>query len=420
MSSLASASAIYVGSAALNAVVPFVVLPLLARWLGPAEFGIVGSYLALVNLCTVLAGLGTHGAISVVHFKQDPRAVPAHVMAALRILLLTGVPLTVTLWLLGAPLEKATSVPAAWIWSAGIVAMGQFVVTLSLAVLQARGEALRFGAIQVALTLGWAVLSLVCIGGLGMGWSGRAVGQLAAVLMVAALAMWWHYRQAAAAPHDGPSPVAALLRFGVPLLPHSLAAVAMGSADRLLLGGLGGPAAAGQYFAAFQVAAVLTVAAAAVNQAWVPWLYRHLAQPKHGSDLAVVRTTYAIYGALLAGAALIAAFASWLMPIVGGPEFAPAAGVLRWLAPAAALSGMYYFVTNYLFYAGRTGLLSAITVACSLVQVALMLWAIPRWGAQGAAMSVLVAAGLYWAAVWVAAQRTHPMPWTLRPQEVAS
>jgi O-antigen/teichoic acid export membrane protein len=420
LSSLASSSAIYMGSAALNAAVPFVVLPLLARWLGPAAFGVVGSYLALVNICTVLAGLGTHGVISVVHFKQDPRAVPAHVVAALRLLLASALPLIALLWLFGAPLERATAVPAAWIWTAGRAATGQFVVTLALAVLQARGQALQFGALQVSLTLGWGLLSLLFIGGLGLGWTGRVLGQLAAVAAAAALALWWLGRDCSLRAGSGPAPLAALLRFGVPLLPHSLAAVAMASADRLLLGGLAGAQASGQYFAAFQIAAVLTVAAAGLNQAWVPWLYRRLAAPDDVGAREVVRATYAIYGLLLGGAALLALSAAWLVPLIAGAQYRAAAALLPWLAPAAAMSGMYYFVTNYLFYAGRTGLLSGITVGCSVLQLALMLWLIPRWGAQGAAAAVLASATLYWLAVWIAAQRVWPMPWRLQARGAAA
>lgn len=401
-------------SAAINATVPFIVLPLLARWLGPADFGVVGSYLALINLCTVLAGLGTHGVISVVHFKQDPRAVPAHIVAALRLLLASALPLIALLWVFGAPLERATSVPATWIWTAGLAATGQFVVALALAVLQARGQALQFCALQVSLTLGWGVLSLLLIGAVGLGWTGRALGQLAAVAAAAALALWWLGRDGGLRPVGGPAPLAVLLRFGVPLLPHSLAAVAMASADRLLLSGQSGVEASGQYFAAFQIAAVLTVAAAAVNQAWVPWLYSRLAQPDEGKARAVVRATYVIFGLLLGGAALMALSASWLVPLIAGAQYQAAAELLPWLAPAAALSGMYYFVTNYLFYAGRTGLLSGITVGCSLVQLALMLWLIPRWEAQGAAAAVLATAALYWLAVWAAAQHAWPMPWGLR------
>lgn len=414
MASLTSSTAIYVGAAGLNAAVPFVVLPLLARWLGPAEFGLVGGYLAIVNFAAVLAGLSVHGIISVVHFRQSPSQVPAYVRGALRLVLLTGLALLATLGLLSTPLSRLTGIPAAWMWTAGLIAIGQFVVMLAMAVFQAREQPLRFGALQVGLATGWGALSLLLIGALSWDWRGRALGQLVAVAVVASLALWALARQGLLRSQEGPAPLATLVRFGLPLLPHSLAAAVMAGADRLLLTSLGGAESAGLYFAAFQMAAVITVGAAAINQAWVPWLYRRLAKPSHASGREVVRATYAIFAALMMLALVMALSAAWLVPLVAGDRYVPAVPLLKWLAPAAALSGMYYFVTNYFFYASRTGLLSTITVSVSALQLLLMFLWIPGHGAEGAAMAVLAGACVYWLSTWAVSHAVHPMPWFTR------
>jgi O-antigen/teichoic acid export membrane protein len=414
MPSLTSSAVVYIAAATLNAAVPFVVLPMLARWLGPAGFGVVGSYLAVLNIAAVLAGLSVHGIVSVVHFKQDPQAVPSHVRAALRVLLLTGIPLVTLLWAFGRPLEAITGVPSGWLWTAGIAAIGQFIVSLALAIFQTREQPLRYGALQIGLALSWGVLSLILIGLFHWSWTGRAIAQVVAVIGVASAALWLLYREGMLDARSRTAPLASILRFGVPLLPHSLAAALMTGADRLLLTAMGGNEIAGQYFAAFQMAAVITVAAAALNQAWVPWLYRRLAQPSAEGSRAVVRTTYCLYALLLGASGMLALSAPWVVPLVAGDRYERAVPLLRWLAPAAALSGMYYFVTNYLFYSGRTGLLSLITVSCSVIQLGLMALWVPHRGAEGAAGAVLVTSFLYWLWTWGAAHKVLPMPWGLR------
>jgi O-antigen/teichoic acid export membrane protein len=102
------------------------------------------------------------------------------------------------------------------------------------------------------------------------------------------------------------------------------------------------------------------------------------------------------------------------MTAVAGARYEAAAASLRWLAPAAALSGMYYFVAGYLFFAGRTGVLSVITVCCATVQVGLIFVLVPRFGIEGAAAAALVAMLAYWLATWLAAQWIVPMPWFRR------
>lgn len=413
MASLKRASAIYLAAAALNAAVPFSVLPFLTRWLGPAEFGIAGNYLAMVNLAAVVAGLSVHGIISVVHFKQGADAVAAYVFGSLRLLMFTGMPLLGALAMFGPWIEEVSAVPARWVWTIGMVAAFQFVVAVGLVVFQTREEPVSYAVAQVGVALGWGLMSLVFVGWSGMGWQGRALAQLIAVAAVATAIVWRLRRMGLLKRSEQSATTASLLAFGLPMVPHSLAAASMAGADRLMLTAASGTEATGQYFAAFQIAAVLTVAAAAINQAWVPWLYRALASGDPQREHQVVRTTYSIYAGILAAAAFVALAGAWLLPLVVGAQFRSAAPLLMWLAPAAALSGMYYFVTNYLFYAGRTGVLSVISVACSALQLALMTWAVPRWGAQGAASSVFFAALCYWLATWFAAQRAIRMPWAL-------
>jgi O-antigen/teichoic acid export membrane protein len=414
VSTVQRSALIYIGAATTSAAVPFLVLPLLTRWLGPAEFGRVGSYLALVNVAVVLVGLSTHGIVSVVHFKQGAHEVSRYVGAALRVLLWTALPLLALLWLIASWVERASTVPAEWAWTVAVVAATQFVIALAMAVFQAREQAWRYGALQIALAVGWGALSLWLIGVMGLGWEGRAIAQIAAAGLVALLACVWMRRAGVLRWGSGQDVLPDVLRFGLPLLPHSLAAAFMAGADRIVLAGTGGAEAAGQYFAAFQIAAVLSVTAAALNQAWVPWLYRRLAEPTAARSREVVSATYRLYAVFLSASALLAASATWLLPVVAGPQFAPAAVLLQWLAPAGALSGMYYLVTNYLFYASRTGVLSAITVSCSLLQILLMAWLAPRHGTQGVAMAVFAAALVYWLATWAAAQAVFPMPWRLR------
>lgn len=411
MASFLRSGGIYVGAAALNAAIPFLALPPLVRTLGPEEFGKVGVYLALINIATVIAGLSVHGVISVVHFRDGRHAVPAYVRGALRTVAVTGLPLLLGSVLFAPLLERLTGLPQRWVWTIALIACAQFIVSLGMAVFQAREQPVRYATLQIGVTAGWAALSILLVCGVGLDWSGRALGQLTAVTVMALGALHLLRRDGLLAPTAGTAPLSALLRFGLPLVPHSIAGAVMAGADRLLLSSIGTAEMAGQYFAAFQICAVITVGAAAINQAWVPWIYRRLASPSRESAVQVVRATVALNAALLLAGLVLALAAPWLIGVIAGDRYAAAIPVVRWLAPAAAFSGMYYFVTNYLFYAGRTGVLSTITLCTAALQVGLLLVCVPAWGIAGAGFSALTAAVAYWLATWFAAHRVSPMPW---------
>jgi O-antigen/teichoic acid export membrane protein len=402
---------IYIGATALNSAIPFVLLPFLTRWLGAAEFGIVGVYVALVNVLGVLVGLSTHGLISVVYYREGPDAMPPQVGAAIGVVAIMASATMAAVWIFRTFIARETGIDEAWLWTIVAAAAGQFVLFVTLAVFQTRQQPFRYGAMQISFAALLFVLSIVLIGEYGMGWRGRLLAQALTAGVVAAIGLAWLTRTGAISWNVRRWPVGAALAFGLPLIPHALGAVAMNSVDRFALGSSIGPAAVGRYYVAVQLATVLVVVATALNQAWLPWLYERLARNDDGARRAVVKATYAVFALIAAGGAGLALLAPWLVPLVAGPGYDEAIGILRLLGPASAFGAMYFFVAGYLFYEKRAGLLSAVTLTVALVQIALTFWLVQVGGTQGVATATLLSMALYFAAAWGAAHHVHPMPW---------
>lgn len=411
MPSIFRNGSIYLLAAALNVVIPFLALPIIVRELSPHDFGQVGAYLAIVNIATVVVGLSVHGIVSVVHFRDGQNAVPAYVRGAMRLAVMTGVPLIFLSAFASIFFGGITGIPSAWAWTAVLVAMTQFIIALAMAVFQAREQPLSYASLQVGTTIGWALISIGLISGIGMGWEGRIVGQIFATLIMSILSVFLLYRSGVFNITTKAVPIRTLLNFGMPLVPHSLAGALIAGSDRLFLSSFAGQEAAGLYFAAFQVCAVITVGAAAINQAWIPWLYRRLANGELAAKKEIVRATLLLNVLFITGGIVVAALGPFLIHLVAGDKYTAAAPLMQWLAPAAAFSGMYYFVTNYIFYIGRTGVLSAITVSVALLQIALLYFSVPRWGIEGAAISTLITSIAYWLITWFVSNMLVPMPW---------
>lgn len=411
MNSFFKNSGIYLGAAALNVSIPFLALPIIFRLLPPEQFGQLGVYLALVNVALVIVGFNVHGIVSVVYFRDGADAAPPYIWSALRLAILSATPLVFLSWAFAAFFGDWLGIPGVWVWTVFLIGFMQFIIVLAMAMFQAREEPLYYALLQVGLTFGWAVGSIMLIWGLGMDWTGRAVGQIIAAFIIAMLALIVLRRKQILVSRKKQAPLRKLLRFGLPLVPHALAAAFMAGADRFVLAKVGTVEMAGLYFGAFQICALVSVGAAAVNQAWVPWLYKRLAAPTQEAKREIVRLTYALFAAFFIGGCVLSLASPWLILIIAGDDYLDAIPVMRWLAPAAAFSGMYYFVTNYLFYYQRTEILSAITVAVAALQLILLIWLVPQWGILGAGYATLLAAITYWLAIWIAAQRVCPMPW---------
>jgi O-antigen/teichoic acid export membrane protein len=402
---------VYIGATAFTALVPFLILPLMTRWLGPQDFGIVAGFLALANLTALVVGLSTHGLISVIYYRDGASALPPQVGACFATLTLTGVPVLAGLYVLSGPIHSELGISARWLWTVWLAACGQFSLLIALGVWQATRQPWRFGATQLGFALLTAGGAVALVGGFGWGWAGRALGQAAGagvMMIVCPLALSRARMVDWKVSHWNLRPT---LRFGLGLLPHSAGAVAMTTVDRFALSSTTGAAATGQYFAAMQIASITVALASAFNTAWIPWLYERLSSGDEAAKRQVVRATYLLYTAFLSGAAALALFARPIVHVVAGPGYEEAAAVLRLLAPAAAFSGMYYLAAGYVFYVERTSSLSKVTITAAIIQAGLTFSLANAYGTIGVASATLISAMLYWIMTTALANRLVPMPW---------
>lgn len=402
---------VYVASALTSALIPFLLLPILARALGPADYGLVGAFTGLVALAAVLVGLSTHGVLTTTYFRVEEAKYNRHFAACLWIAALTAPTLWLVSVLSGDTLERLTGISASWAWALVGAAGGQFLLSVSLAVCQVRGRAFLFAGLQIANSAFNLGLTLLLVFAFSRGWEGRAIAQCAATLAVGLVGLFVVNLGHAPPLRTDRETVVRTMKFGAPLVPHALAAALMGSIDRLILLSLTDAAAAGRYFAAFQVASVISLTSSAINQALAPWLFRNLSTPTDATPVLIVRVSYMVLGLLIVQGVGLAVLAEPVIRLAGGAAFVEAAPLVRILAIAMTLNGAYYLFTNYIFYVHRTHLLSMVTVTVAAVQALTTVALVHLMGVSGAAWAAVVANLLFAAGVWAIASRVVPMPW---------
>lgn len=404
-------AALYVVSALTSALIPFLLLPILARSLGPDGYGLVGAFTGLVTIATVLVGLNTHAILVTIYFRVSDAEFRRKTAACLCVALATAP----VLWLIsvaaGPWLHRITQIPAGWYWALAGAALGQFFLSVSLAIAQVRGRAAQFAALQIGNSALNLSLTVVLVTVFAWGWPGRALAQCIATLAVGLVGLWWVSGRRWISLKTDKDAVRQVLGFGIPVVPHSLAAAFMSSTDRLVLIALVGAASAGQYFAAFQVAGVTTLTSLAINQALTPWLFRSLANRSEEGDRRVVRVSYMIMALLVVQGAVIAALAGPLMYLAGGSGFEQSAPLVRVLAISMTFNGAYYLFANYIFHAHKTHWLSALTLSVSLFQIGSAIVLVRLFGPMGAAWGSVATNLVYLCGVWLIAARLVPMPW---------
>lgn len=102
----------------------------------------------------------------------------------------------------------------------------------------------------------------------------------------------------------------------------------------------------------------------------------------------------------LVSAAALIVLGGWLLPVVFGQTFAPAAPVLQMLALSLLPFGLRGARTIYWYAIGGERYVNWVNGAVLALQLGLGLWLIPRYGAGGAALSVALVESAALALLW--------------------
>ena len=354
-----------------------------ARYLGPEQYGWLSYATAVVGTVAAFTSLGLN-AVVVRELVRAPGATAPWLGAAF------------FLKSLGAGIGFLACVAVAWLQPMPAAPTRPLVIIVGLGMLfqaldvfdllfQARGESrvsayVRIGAcvlanlVKVALILGGATLPLMA-----------AAGVLE--LALCAAGWWWAGGKTGWRPGQFQSDrahVVALLRESWPLALSGLAIYTQAYADQLVIGTMLGGGELGQYAAAMRLVSVF---------AFVPMVVQTVAAPeitraKQDDERLYQRRLHSLYrlmfGLFLLMAVPLVVLGPLATRLLFGASYAGAALLLPWLAFRLFFTNLgvarSVFITNEGLF--RFSLVTAVIGA--VINLALNVLLVPRWGARGA------------------------------------
>lgn len=415
-SSLVSGAGTYMLANMINAAIPFILLPVLTRYLAPSEYGEVAVFQVWVALIGALCGLSVHGAATRKYYDYDDpdQMIGEFIFACVLLLVLSSVVLFILLLPFSGWISDTIGLSKNWLLTGVLFALCNFLVQLRLGQWQVRKRPKKFGAFQVSMSLLNMLLSLLLVVVFSLGVSGRLAGNTTSVVLFGIAALLLLRRDGLLKLTWRPDLMKEALTFGVPLIPHILGAFLLLTIDRAVISAQLGLDAAGYYMVAAQMAMAMGLVLDSVNKAYVPWLYEKLKQNDLSDKKLIVKLTYG-YGAFLLIVALLGFLAGGpILVFIAGEKYEPAASVIGWLILAKSFHGMYYTVSSYIFYAKRTIVIAKITIATGILNVILLFLMTSRYGLVGAAGAMCISMFLQWLITWRAASVLVKMPWVLR------
>ena len=393
-----------------NALVPFLLLPIITAAVGAEGYGVYGVYVALVSLGVPFTGLSINRSVSRA-FVEDDVDITRYISSAMVLSAVATAVILLCTTFIDGPLGRLIGFPAEWIIIAVVASFFQTNLFLLLATLQMTHRPVAFGVVRVSHSLVNGGLMVALVLAMHMQWRGLIVGHVVAFALYYPVGLLVLRKSRTLSFKPVWAYVKDAFGYGAPLIPHVISTVVIAMTDRILLARLVNLGDAGIYSAAYQVGMAMFLVITSVNQAFMPWLFEQLADTASTRKKLIVGGTYLYFVGLLALAGIGYFVAPPFIGFYLGDEFQRAGELLPWLVLAFAFHGMFITQGNYLYFSKRTGFLSVATAAAALTNLGLNFVLIPKFGIFGAAWSSSAGFLVALVVTWTFAQRLIPMPW---------
>lgn len=406
----------YLGVAAIQRGSFFLVLPLFASTLGPANYGQIATLLSVFGLTTMLLPAGLDTPLFRAMFSRDTAESHERYVSTLVTALFAGpIVLGGIIGLIASqapplfgmrPMHLGMYIAMAGIFSAATVA--------PLAILKAKESfafyaflSLSYAAVQLALRVTFVVVS-------EMGVAGWVLADMSATVFALCLSLIWQGRYISIF-RAKRSDLRSALSTGLPLVPHAAAHWGLNLSDRLILAAFWSPAVVGVYSVGYQIAFVAGIAVTELNRAFMP-RYGEAARTNGAGEVLGIYARYQILisVALTAQASL---FGPQVVHLLLPDSYSGAARLIPFVALGFAFLGVYYVPINLVaIVAGQTRGVWTSTLCAASINVGANLLLVPHFGPIAAALNTALGyLALLLVVVAMARRRCPSITLNLRP-----
>lgn len=412
-STLLRTAGAYTITSIINSSIPFLLMPILTRYLTPTDYGIVSMFGVLISFVSPFTGLSIHGAISRQYYDREKVDMPVYITNCLLILLTSTLIVGTIFYFFAESVSRIVSFPMQWMWSVVLVSAAQFINRINLTLWQVQVKPISYGVYQISQTLLNLGLSLLFVVVYNMNWQGRIQAQVLSYTSYAILGLYILYRNGWIKNKVNKDYIGSALRYGIPLVPHSLGIIIMTMTDKIFITNMVGVNSTGLYTVGLQIAMPISLLYTAFNNAYTPWLFEKLTSNRDDYKYKIVRLTYLYFIIIIVLSLALTIIAPWLLSFFVGKEFSGSGIFIFWLAMANSFTGMYLMVTNYVFYVKKTAMIAWITFFTAIANIVLNYILISKNGAVGAAQATTITCFIRFILTWILSSRVYKMPWNL-------
>lgn len=405
---------VYGGAWLLNAMLPFILLPILTRTLSKEAFAIDNNFRLINGYAVQIVGWSTIQTIIRNFYDRGKPELARYIVNCLILAVITLVATLTITYAFSSQIEAISGISREWQWGIGMLAFFTFLNQVVLSIYQVQVQPQKYGMFQIGSTLATFGFSLWFLLPLHLGWQGRVLAQVLGYGIFAIIGLGILWRSGWLRGTYDKEDFRDATSQGSGMVPNNLGSVLFGSADRLVLSNLEGLKASANYSAAYQIMGPIQYVADALYKAWLPWLFERLTGGDEAQKRKIVKITYLIDLGFIGLTAIGLVLAKPVLIWMATDKYVDAFAYLPYVGITYCLYGVWRTRICYPVYAKQMKAQSLVAISAGVLNVFGAWWLIKQFGVLGAGMASVLSASLLFFGTWILAQRVFPMPWNLR------
>lgn len=407
---------IYTATDVVGKAMAFVLLPIVSFYMPPDELGLATNFTVITSLVSLFAGLAVVNSLPYFFYEQSKDE---------NRLMISNLLMLCTLLCVGLAIIIALANKVVWhylqlslpIQLLGIVyVMGMLLSQSSLTLMRLENKPRQFAYLQIFQIVfhAAAVIFFVIImhgGGIGKIYAETIVFVVMGIIHIfilgrkGYLGLEWCSKW-----------IKKLLKFGIPLLPHSVSFWFKSGTDKVFITTYCGLQFNGLYSMAISISAVYTMLVLSFFNAYTPNLQKQLVEfddgePHWKEKRKLVKQIYQLF-VLFGLIGILTLPVSWfIFKFMIEPKYMPALSYMPYIILANFIYTFYNFTIQFIYKVKKTLVMGIITFTGSLIQMLLSYLLIREYGVMGAVLSLLIGNTLITCGISIYSNMVYKMPW---------
>lgn len=406
---------VYTATDAIGKAISFILLPFLSYYMSPDDMGLATNFTVMANFISLIAALAIINSLPYFFYernKEENRILVSNlvIMSFVACLALLFI-IIVCHRLIAGYLKIGMSFQLLSV----LMVISSVFSNLNLQLYRLEDKARLFAIYQIAQILLHCILVILFVIVLKGGGEGKIYAEALTVIAMGAIHYYVIRKRGYLELRYNRETMKSLMKFGLPLMPHSISFWFKGGADKIIITTFVGLASNGIYSMALSITSLYSMLSNSFFNAYVPTLQRRLASlTAENEDVEkrkIVKTTYLLIFAFFFVSVITVLLAWFILKFIIDVRYYEAFKFIPGIILASYISLIYSFSIQFIYKKKKTLVLGFITFTGSLIQMILSYFLVKEFGVMGAVYSSIVGSLLVSIAIFTYSNRVYPLPW---------